>query len=166
MTGDKKKQTAQPFAKIEAKINNRLPPNKNSDIWSEEDFKEQNIKEDDRPKPKYDIIYKQTVNTGDVYLGMSGKSNSSLSCDHLLVKIWLPNTNLKEIGLEVKEQSIHVQTPNYLLNHILPYKVDKDHSEAKWDKEKGILLVTLKIIKEDVIDQFIQKTNEEMEKEN
>jgi hypothetical protein len=161
MTRETKKQTANPYAKIEAKVNNRLPPNKDNQIWGDEDFKEQKIKEDDRPKPNFEILYKQTVNTGDVYLGMSGKSNSSLSCDHLLFKIWLPNTNLKEIGLEVKEQSIHLQTPNHLLNHILPYKVDKDHSEAKWDKEKGLLLVTLKIIKQDVIDQFIVKTNEE-----
>jgi hypothetical protein len=76
---------------------------------------------------------------------MSGKDVSSNSCDQLLVKIWLPDTNLKEIGLEVKEQSLHVQCPKFLLNHILPYKVDKDKNEAKWDKEKGLLLVTVSI---------------------
>ena len=161
MAGDGKKQTAQPYAKIEAKVNNRLPANKDSQIWTDNDFKEQNIKDDGRPKPNFEILYKQTVNTGDVYLGMSGKSNSSLSCDHLLVKIWLPNTSLKEIGLEVKEQSIHLQTPNFLLNHILQYKVDKDNSEAKWDKDKGLLLITLKIIKVDLIDQFIENSNED-----
>jgi len=74
---------------------------------------------------------------------MSGKDVSSNSCDQLLIKIWLPDTNLKEIGVEVKEQSIHLQTPNYLLNHILPYKVNKDKSDAKWDKEKGLLLITV-----------------------
>ena len=74
---------------------------------------------------------------------MSGKDNSSNSCDQLLFKVWLPNTNLKEMGVEVKEQSIHLQTPLYLLNHILPYKVNKDKSDAKWDKEKGLLLITV-----------------------
>jgi hypothetical protein len=61
------------------------------------------------------------------------------------VKVWLPDTNLKEIGVEVKEQSFHLQTPNYLLNHILPYKVNKDKSDAKWDKEKGLLLITVNL---------------------
>ena len=43
---------------------------------------------------------------------MSGKDISSLSCNQLLIKIKLPNTNLKEIGCECKEQSIHVQVSN------------------------------------------------------
>lgn len=165
MRGDKNpnKELAKPFTKIETKINNRniqsvgeaeKPKIKNSEIWSEADFKEENIKEDGRPKPHYEILYKQIVNTGDIYLGMSGKTNSSLSCDHLLMKVYLPNTNLKEIGLEVKEQSLHLQTPSYLLNHILPYPVEKDNSEAKWDKEKGLLLITLKIIKKDIVDEL------------
>jgi dynein assembly factor 6, axonemal len=154
---EEKKETAQPYAKIEAKVNNRLPPKLNTEIWSEEDFKEESIKEDGRPKPQVDVLYKQNVKSEDIFLGLSGKSNSSIDCDQLLVKIWLPNTNLKEIGLECKEQSIHLQTPNYLLNHTLPYKVDKDNSEAKWDKEKGLLLVTLKVIKENVIDQLFDK---------
>jgi hypothetical protein len=115
--------------------------------------------EDDRPKPKFEILYKQTVNTEDIYLGMSGKCNSSLSCDQLLIKIWLPNTQLKEIGLELKEQSLHLQTQNYLLNHILPYKIDKDNSDAKWDKDKGLLLLTVKIIKPDLMEQLTASSN-------
>lgn len=153
-----KKEIAKPYAKIEAKVNNRIPATRNTEIWTEDDFKEENIKEDERPKPKFEILYKQSVNTEDIYLGMSGKNNSSLSCDHLLVKIWLPNTHLKEIGLELKEQSIHLQSPNYLLNHILPYNVDKDNSQAKWDKEKGLLFITLKIIKPDFVQQLIEKS--------
>ena len=88
-------------------------------------------------------MYKQSVSTEDVYLGMSGKDVSSNSCDQLLMKIWLPNTLLKEIAVEVKEQSVHLQSPDYLLNHILPYKVDKDKSDAKWDKAKGLLAITV-----------------------
>ena len=157
MKKDDKKEIAQPFAKIEAKVNNRLPAKINTEIWTDDDFKEESIREDGRPKPQIDVLYKQSVKSEDIYLGLSGKSNSSLHCDQLLVKIWLPNTNLKEIGLELKEQSIHLQTPNYLLNHTLPYKVDKDNSDAKWDKEKGLLLVTLKVVKENVIDQMFDK---------
>lgn len=136
-----KKEIARPFAKIEAKSNRNQ--NFSTDIWTDSDFKENSIKEDGRPKPQFDFLYKQNVGTEDVYLGMSEKSNSSLCCDQLLLKIYLPNTNLKEISLEVKEQSVHLQTPNYLLNHILPYIVDKDNSNAKWDKEKGLLLITV-----------------------
>jgi hypothetical protein len=151
------KEIAKPYAKIEAKVNNRVAQKPNTEIWTEDDFKEEKIKEDGRPKPQFDILYKQSVKTEDIYLGMSGKDISSLSCDHLLVKILLPNTQLKEIGLELKEQSIHLQTPNYLLNHTLPYKVDKDSSEAKWDKDKGLLLVTLKIIKQDIMEQLMEQ---------
>lgn len=150
-----KKEVANPYTKIEAKVTKTRPKKIDNEIWKDEDFKEDNIKEDGRPKPQYDILYKQSVKTEDVYLGLSGKDNSTLSCDQILVKIWLPNTNLKEIALEVKEQSIHIQTPNYLLNHILPYPVDKDKSDAKWDKEKGLLLLTLKVIKPDLIEQII-----------
>jgi len=45
---------------------------------------------------------------------MSGKDVSSLSCNQLLVKIKLPNTNLKEIAFECKAQSIHLQVWLYL----------------------------------------------------
>jgi hypothetical protein len=157
---DPKKEIAKPYAKIEAKVNNRVPKKISNDIWNESDFKEENIKEDGRPKPKFEVLQKQNIKTEDIYLGLSGTTNSSISCDQLLVKIWLPNTNLKEIGLECKEQSIHLQTPSYLLNHILPYPIDKDHSDAKWDKEKGLLLVTLKVIKQNIVDQLFEKTQD------
>jgi hypothetical protein len=160
---NQKKELAKPYAKIEAKINNRTTVKAetkvSNDIWTDDDFKEEKILEDGRPKPEFEILYKQSVKPEDLYLGMSGVSNSSLHCDNLLIKIFLPNTNLKEIALDVKEQSIHISTPNYLLNHILPYKIDKDKTDAKWDKEKGLLLITLKIIKKEIWDQFITQEN-------
>ena len=143
LTGQEKKELAKPYTKIEAKVNNRILTKPENDIWKEEELIEEKIIEDDRPKPKYEVLYKQCVKPEDIYLGLSGKDISSNSCDQLLVKIWLPDTQLKEIGLEVKEQSIHLQTPKFLLNHILQYKVHKDKNEAKWDKEKGLLLVTV-----------------------
>lgn len=145
-SNSERKELAKPYTKIEAKVNNRILAKPDTEIWKDEEFKEENIKEDGRPKPKFDVLYKQSVSTEDLYLGLSGKNNSSISCDQLLIKIFLPNTLLKEIGLELKEQSIHLQTPSYLLNHILPYKIDKDRTDAKWDKEKGILLVTVNIL--------------------
>lgn len=141
-----KKEVAPPHTKIEAKFNNRILAKPKNEIWSEKDFIEENIKEDGRPKPKFEVLYKQNVGIEDVFLGLSGKDNSSNSCDQLLIKISLSNTNLNEIGVEVKEQSIHIQTPSYLLNHILQYKVDKDKTNAKWDKSKGLLLLTVSIV--------------------
>ena len=152
---NKKKEVAKPNTKIEITKNERILTKPKNEIWSDKDFIEENIKEDGRPKPKYEILYKQNVGTEDIFLGLSNKDNSSNSCDQLLMKIYLPHTNLKEIGLEVKDQSIHLTTPQYLLNHMLQYKVHKEKTDAKWDKEKGLLLLTLYVIKPDIIDQLV-----------
>ena len=157
--GREKKVTAPPNTKIEAKFNHRILTKEKNEIWTEKELIEENIKEDGRPKPKFEVLYKQNVGTEDVYLGLSDKDNSSNSCDQLLMKIYLPNTNLKEIGLEVKEQSVHLTTPNFLLNHILPYKVNKEKTDAKWDKAKGLLLLTLFVNKPDILDYLTQNTN-------
>ena len=117
--GKKEKEVAPPNTKIESKYNHRMLTKQKNEIWSDKDFIEDNLKEDGRPKPKYEILYKQNVTTEDIYLGLSEKDPSSNSCDQLIMKVYLPNTNLKEIGLEVREQSLHLTTPQYLLNHIL-----------------------------------------------
>jgi len=59
-TDDSKKERAKPNVKIEAKINNRLPDPKKEEkaIWKTEELKEENITEDGRPKPEYEVKYK------------------------------------------------------------------------------------------------------------
>ena len=155
INGKEKKEIAPPNTKIEAKYNHRILTKPKNEIWTEKDFKEEKFEEDGRPKPKFEILYKQNVGTEDIYLGLSDKDISSNSCDQLLMKVYLPNTNLKEIGLEVKEQSVHLTTPQYLLNHILQYKVFKDKTEAKWDKNKGLLLLTFFIKKKNILDELV-----------
>ena len=155
INGKEKKEIAPPNTKIEAKYNHRILTKPKNEIWTEKDFKEEKFEEDDRPKPKFEILYKQNVGTEDIYLGLSDKDISSNSCDQLLMKVYLPNTNLKEIGLEVKEQSVHLTTPQYLLNHTLQYKVFKDKTEAKWDKNKGLLLLTFFIKKKNILDELV-----------
>ena len=155
INGKEKKEIAPPNTKIEAKYNHRILTKPKNEIWTDKDFKEEKFEEDGRPKPKYEILYKQNVGTEDIYLGLSGKDISSNSCDQLLMKVYLPNTNLKEIGLEVKEQSVHLTTPQYLLNHILQYKVFKDKTEAKWDKNKGLLLLTFFVKKKNILDELV-----------
>ncbi len=155
INGKEKKEIAPPNTKIEAKYNHRILTKPKNEIWTEKDFKEEKFEEDDRPKPKFEILYKQNVGIEDIYLGLSDKDISSNSCDQLLMKVYLPNTNLKEIGLEVKEQSVHLTTPQYLLNHILQYKVFKDKTEAKWDKNKGLLLLTFFVKKKNILDELV-----------
>ena len=110
-----KSEVAPPNTKIESKYNHRMLTKQKNEIWTDKDFLEDNLKEDGRPKPKYEILYRQNVSTEDIYLGLSEKDPSSNCCDQLIMKVYLPNTNLKEIGLEVREQSIHLTTPQYLL---------------------------------------------------
>ena len=54
---DDKKERAKPNSKIEIKQNNRLPDPKKEEtaIWKTEELKEENIQEDGRPKPEYDV---------------------------------------------------------------------------------------------------------------
>lgn len=155
----KEKELARPYAKIEQKYNNRILSNPDNQIWSEDDFKEENIEETGKEKPDFEIFYKQDVGVEDVYFGLNGKDISSNSCDQLSIRIKLPNTNLKEISIEVKSESIHLNTPKYVLNQILQYKVNKDKSNAKWDKEKETLSISLPIIKKSIYDCFDGENN-------
>lgn len=110
------KELAEPNFKINATFN-RLTNKPENDIWNEKDFKkEDNIIEDGRKQPEYDVLFKQTVGAEDVYFGLSGKDNSSNCCDELSIKIKLPDTNIKEISIEVKQQSIHLNVR--LINNI------------------------------------------------
>ena len=61
---------------------------------------------------------------------------------------------MKEVQLDVKKQSIHVQSPDYVLNHILPYQVDKENGNAKWDSSKEELQVTLPAIRKSIFDEI------------
>lgn len=82
-------------------------------IWDEaeiEDVVEDDI-EDGREVPQYEFLFKQAVDTSDMFLGMSGKDESSTSCEDMVVKISLPGVNsASELDLDVR--------PTYLkLNH-------------------------------------------------
>lgn len=58
------------------------------DIWSDGEAAEKNLHEydDPRPEPEYDVIFKQSVGTEEVYLGMGAKNPTTASCENLLVK--------------------------------------------------------------------------------
>merc|ERR1719230_76000 len=121
-------------------------------IWQPEEFKAASgvvVKEqgDDRAVPKYDILHRQKVGATDTYLNLQEMDPSSDQCQELLVKIWLPETQLKDISLDVLEDRVLLQAPKFRLNLPLPDKVKKDSGNAKWDKLAGLLSVSVPIDK-------------------
>jgi len=54
----------------------------------------------------------------------------------------------------VQQGAIVVQSPNFVLNKLLPFKVDKDKGKAKFDSDKCLLEVTLPVIKKHIVDEF------------
>ena len=88
-------------------------------------------------------------------MGLSDRDASSNHCDAILVKVWLPNTQFKNVELDVKGSAIVVQSPNFYLNKLLPFTVDKEKGKAKFDSDKHILEVTLPVIKLEMIDRLM-----------
>merc|ERR1712187_1013815 len=118
-------------------------------IWQPEEFKAASgvvVKQeeaDDRVMPKYEVLPRQRVNASDAYLNMQEMDPSSDRCQELLIKIWLPDTQLKDISVDVLEDRLLLQAPKYRLNLALPHKVRKDSGNAKWDKVAGLLSVVI-----------------------
>eukprot|EP01147_Barroeca_monosierra_P001880 gene1880-4975_t len=118
------------------------------DIWDEKEVETEEhttTQEDGRPEPKYTIRFKQAVRPEDMYLGMSGKSPSSNSCEELVVEIDLPKTEISTIDLQVRAESLYVATPDYRLELTLPQPVDDTAGKAQWISDKEQLCVTLPI---------------------
>jgi len=118
-------------------------------IWEEKEFKAQSgviVKdEDDRIVPEYEVMFQQNVGSEDVFLNLGQRDGSSDHCTHILVKVSLPGTQQKDISLDILEERLMLQGPKHRLNLALPYRVKKDQGNAKWDKLKGVLTVTLVI---------------------
>merc|ERR1719160_1119638 len=137
-------------------------------IWEPKEFQAASgviMKEqgDDREIPKYDILYKQTNTAEDAYLNLGDKDSSSDHCNALLVKIELPGTQMKDISLEVLKDRLTLQAPKHRLNLALPYPVKKDEGNAKWDKLKGILSVSIPI---DVKVKYVTKPEDALDQLN
>lgn len=58
------------------------------DIWNVEEVSEKHQYEydDPRPQPDYDITYKQSVGTEDVFLGMGPKNPTTACCENMVVR--------------------------------------------------------------------------------
>ncbi len=107
-----------------------------------------------RLRPKFDVLYKQSVRPEDMFLGMSGLDPSTAKCQDLLMKVQLPDTKIKEITLDIKEQRVLLQSPKFFLNHALPYKVHEKDCRAKWISDKYVLEITLPMNREKLMPDF------------
>ncbi|GAB5353639.1 hypothetical protein AAMO2058_000051900 [Amorphochlora amoebiformis] len=122
-----------------------------NDIWDEDEIPQGEVvpddnDEDNRDRPEYDILYKQSVNAEDVYLNMGFKDPSSISCDTLVVKIKLPGEPLSKIDINLTESVAHVRSPKYKLYLDLPRKVDDKNGKAEFDNKTSVLKLSLPIL--------------------
>ncbi|CAF0992174.1 unnamed protein product [Didymodactylos carnosus] len=105
-------------------------------------------KDDTRPQPEYDMHYKQNVTSEDIFLQMGNKNPSSASCEDLVVKIQLPDTELSEIVLDITKNLVDCRSKKYRLALPLPHPCDPDKCQAKWNKEQHTLQITVRLQRE------------------
>lgn len=142
---------AKPFAPVTTTINNRrtgdTASKKENVVWEPNEVKDLPVeKNESRPRPEFEIVYKQQVGTEDVYLGMSNKDPSSVHCQSLVLKIKLPGTKLAEISCDVNPRSVLLQTPKHFLHHHFNHEVKDKDAKAKWVNDKEELHVEVPVI--------------------
>jgi hypothetical protein len=59
---------------------------------------------------RYEILYKQSVGTEDVFLGTTDKTPGSADCTHLVVKIHFPNATLSALDLHITKRRVHAES--------------------------------------------------------
>jgi hypothetical protein len=91
-----------------------LEKKKTKDIWDENDVEEgaeYDTSDDPRLQPEYEIIYKQSLSTEEVFLQMGYKNPSSSSCEDMIVKIQLPGVSkIDEIEINVYDKFLDCRT--------------------------------------------------------
>mmetsp|Transcript_46874 Transcript_46874/g.68835 ORF Transcript_46874/g.68835 Transcript_46874/m.68835 type:complete len:204 (-) Transcript_46874:4-615(-) len=132
------------------------PPEKPKDpkaIWDEDEVDTSKLlnkvkKTDKRERPKYDLRYRQQINTDDA-LGApwSVQDNSSMSCKDIVIRVTMPDTKFSTVKLDVNTNEFLVQSPKFLLALPLSENVDSDKGSAKWDSDTCVLEVILPIVR-------------------
>uniref|UniRef100_K3WAM9 PIH1D1/2/3 CS-like domain-containing protein n=1 Tax=Globisporangium ultimum (strain ATCC 200006 / CBS 805.95 / DAOM BR144) TaxID=431595 RepID=K3WAM9_GLOUD len=102
-----------------------------------------------RPRPIFDILYKQNVMTEDMFLGLSDKDPSSAHCEAMVVRVKCPNHRQDDIELDVKRQKLLLQSSSLKLSLYLPHPVRHQDGHAKWDPKKQTLTISLPIIRDE-----------------
>uniref|UniRef100_A0AAQ5YST6 Protein kintoun n=1 Tax=Amphiprion ocellaris TaxID=80972 RepID=A0AAQ5YST6_AMPOC len=127
-------------------LTTELPPMKNSSA-EPKSFQIQPQKTKESTKPKYTVKYRSVIDLQD--FRYSRDSAQSPRPKEIVVTIDMPL--LKSVGdtsLEVKEKTLLLEskTPAYRLELPLAYSVDEDKGEAKFNKQRGQLTVTLPVL--------------------
>lgn len=103
---------------------------------------------DPRKIPEYEIKFKQSVKTEDIFLNMGFKTPGTASCEWLSVFIKLPQEDQEKIELSVDPEAIDVRSPKYRLHLPTPYTIDPNASHAKWHSDSYKLELTLRLRRE------------------
>mmetsp|Transcript_1218 Transcript_1218/g.2062 ORF Transcript_1218/g.2062 Transcript_1218/m.2062 type:complete len:189 (-) Transcript_1218:15-581(-) len=104
---------------------------------------------DGRAVCKHEIYFKQSVDSSDVYLGLSDKTPGSTDCTHIVVKAHFPEHALKDIELDVTKNVLTADSDRFRLKVYLPQPVDPDEGSAKFDSKTFILTVTLPVLEKE-----------------
>lgn len=116
-------------------------------IWKDNELARapQPVENDSRKRPRVEILHRQNLGAEDFFLNLGDKDASTDHCDSLLVRVYMPGSSACDISLDVRDDSLTVQSAEYFLSLPLPSPVKKDQGLAKWDKSKSELAITLQI---------------------
>ncbi|XP_057326293.1 dynein axonemal assembly factor 6 [Microplitis mediator] len=103
---------------------------------------------DPRQVPEYEIKFKQSVTSEDIFLGMGFKTPGSASCEWITVLVKLPGESVKNVELTVESEFFDIRSPKYRLYLPTPHSIDPNNSSAKWHNDTDTLELTLKLVRE------------------
>ncbi|PFH38242.1 hypothetical protein BESB_005830 [Besnoitia besnoiti] len=104
LRGREHKPTAKPNVKVEAKMRKSSGINANENSAPLNERVSASSVKDCRQLPDYEILHQQTVGPEDIFLGITGKDPTSDHCDKFIIKVKLPDTELKAIQLKVSKK--------------------------------------------------------------
>ncbi|XP_042866372.1 uncharacterized protein LOC122249509 [Penaeus japonicus] len=117
------------------------------DIWEVNEVKLGHCVEpaDPRPRPEYEVNYRQRVTANQVYLPLSSLTSDGRGEEDLVIRVVLPGDLFTEVDLEVTSATLRLASPNHLLHLPLPRQVDQRKGVATWDPNTHTLVVTLPV---------------------
>lgn len=79
---------------------------------------------------------------------MGNKSPATASCENMIVSVYLPGEDHRNIELKVTKQHLDVVSPNFKLGLPLTQPVDPQRGNAQWDNNSEKLIITLEMDRE------------------
>lgn len=100
--------------------------------------------------PKYAIKHRTGIDLQEFTYDKNCKINCAIPKE-LVIEVNLPLlSSTKEVALDVMEKSVHLiceKPAKYKLDIQLPYSVNEEQGNAKFDKDDRLLIITLPVIK-------------------